>query len=416
MVQLDHSQMEFCASTSRNIRLLAPAGCGKTLSLLYRCSQLLKRSEGHPRFLIVTFTKAAAAELKERLVRDPEFESVGDHARITTLNAYGWQRIRDQVRSPNLLTNQTDCHFAMLRQLRPVWERKRRIEEAIHRHKNAATRTLMNVMDNLKSMGFDHTRDTNRDRVQSHFTALEQQGLSWRIEEQFDLLKAINVLEPSSGNEDAEGAAINIRQFYERFFLFWRDATQRLLEESTFTYEDQKYWTYLDLKSRGQEGKAKSHLHGAARYDHILVDEFQDINPLDLQLVKVLAERNQATLTIVGDDDQAIFEWRGASPEYILHPETYLDTSFADYVLSINYRSPRNIVELSQQLIAHNQNRRAKEIAAAEDADTAEITRVRTASTAERLQVVTEIARSVENPGKVAVIGRLRRQLIPYEV
>ena len=416
MVQLDHSQLEFCAAASRNIRLLAPAGCGKTLSLLHRCNQLLKRSESHPRFLIVTFTKAAAAELKERLVRDPEFESVRDHSRITTLNAYGWQRIRDQVRNPKLLANQTDYHFAMLNQLRPVWESKPRIEETINRNKSA-TRTLMNVMDNLKSMGFDHTRDTNREHVQSHFAALEQQGLSWRIREQFDLLMGINLLEPPRGSEDTgETATASIRQFYDRFFVFWREATQRLLEESTFTFEDQKYWTYLDLKPHGPDGKTKPHLHGAARYNHILIDEFQDINPLDLYLVKVLAERNQATLTIVGDDDQAIFEWRGASPEYILHPEAYLDASFVDYVLSVNYRSPRNIVDLSQKLIAHNQNRRFKKTAAAENADTAEIRRVRTSSTAERLEVVTDIARSVENPGKVAVIGRLRRQLIPYEV
>ena len=415
MAQLDHSQLEFCASASRNIRLLAPAGCGKTLSLLHRCSELLTRSKSHPRFLIVTFTKAAAAELKERIARDPEFESVGDYARITTLNAYGWQRIRDQVRNPKLLANQTDHHFAMLNQLHPIWDGKPRIEEAINSHKNA-TRILMNVMDNLKSMGFDHTRDTNRDHVQNHFAALEQQGLSWRVREQFDLLMGINVLESSRGSDDAEGAGTSIRQFYDRFFVFWRDATRRLLEESTFTFEDQKYWTYLDLKSRDPEGKAKPRLHGAARYNHILVDEFQDINPLDLQLVRALAERHQATLTIVGDDDQAIFEWRGASPEYILHPETYLGASFADYVLSVNYRSPRNIVDLSQKLIAHNQNRRAKKTAAAENADTAEIRRVRTTSTAERLEVVTEIARSVENPGKVAVIGRLRRQLIPYEV
>ena len=407
MPQLDHSQLEFCASASSNIRLLAPAGCGKTLSLLHRCGKLLTRSKSHPRFLIVTFTKAAAAELKDRLARDAEFESVGDYARITTLNAYGWQRIRDQVRNPRLLTNQTEHHFAMLNQLHPIWKGKPRIEEAINRHKNA-TRILMNVMDNLKSMGFDHTRDINRDRVQNHFAALEQQGLSWRIREQFDLFMGINVLEPSRGSDD-EGAAISIRQFYDRFFAFWRDTTRRLLDESTFTFEDQKYWTYLDLKARGPEGKAKAHFHGAARYNHILVDEFQDINPLDLQPVRVLAERNQATLTIVGDDDQAIFEWRGASPEYILHPEAYLGASFADYVLSVNYRSPRNIVELSQKLIAHNQNRRAKKTTAAEDADTAEIRRIRTTSTAERLEVVTEIARSVETPGKVAVIGRLRR-------
>ena len=249
-------------------------------------------------------------------------------------------------------------------------------------------------MDNLKSMGFDHTRDTSRDRVESHFAALAQQGLSWRVREQFDLLMGINVLEPPRGSDDPEGAAHSIKQFYDRFFVFWREATRRLLEESTFTFEDQKYWTYLDLKPSGPDGKARPLFHGAARYNHILVDEFQDINPLDLQLVKALVERNQAMMTVVGDDDQAIFEWRGASPEYILHPEEYLGASFTDYVLSVNYRAPRNIVDLSQKLIAHNQNRRVKKIAAAEDADTAEVRIVRTAGTAERLEFVTEIARS----------------------
>ncbi len=58
-----------------------------------------------------------------------------------------------------------------------------------------------------------------------------------------------------------------------------------------------------------------------------MVDEFQDINPLDIALIKGIAQRHRATLTIVGDDDQAIFEWRGATPEYILHPEQYLGAS-----------------------------------------------------------------------------------------
>lgn len=415
MIHLDHSQLEFCNSPSRNIRLLAPAGCGKTFSLLHRCRKLFEGSDSTHRFLVVTFTKTATAELRERLFQDPEFQSVRDHVRTTTLNAYGWQRIRDQVRNPRLLTNQTELHFAMLNQLRPVWNGRRRIEEAINSNRSA-TRTLMNVMDNLKAMGFDHTRDTNRNHVESHFAALAQQGLSRRVREQFELLMGINVLEPPKGSDDPEKAAPSIKQFYDHFFVFWREATRRLLEESTFTFEDQKYWTYLDMKPVGPDGKARPLLHGAARYNHILVDEFQDINPLDLKLVEALVERNQATITVVGDDDQAIFEWRGASPEYILHPDEYFGASFTDYELSVNYRAPRNIVDLSQRLIANNENRRVKKIAAAEDADTAEVSVEYKASTAERLEFVTEIARSVETPGKVAVIGRLRRQLIPYEV
>ena len=270
-------------------------------------------------------------------------------------------------------------------------------------------------MDNLKSMGFDHTRDSNRDRFEEHLQDLHQQGLTWRIEEQFELLTQLKVLEPTS-NGTNEGPATSVKKLYDRFFTFWREATEFLLSQSTFTFEDQKYWTYLDLKSPGPDGKEKPHFRGAARYDHILVDEFQDVNPLDIQLVRVLTERNQASLTIVGDDDQAIFEWRGASPRYILEPATHLGIPFEDYVLSTNYRSPGNIVDLSQRLIINNKDRVPKPVAAADPASTAEITIKRTGDMMDRLRVVTDIARSVTDPGKVAVIGRQRRHLIPYEI
>lgn len=212
-----------------------------------------------------------------------------------------------------------------------------------------------------------------------------------------------------------EQASHNIREFYDRFFTFWRDATASLLSQSTFTFEDQKYWPYLDLRSPGPDGKPKPFIYGAARYDHIFVDEFQDINPLDLALIKVIVERNQSTLTIIGDDDQAIFEWRGASPEYILQPKQYFGAPFKDYLLETNYRSPRNIVTHSQNLIAHNRNRVRKRVKAAENADNAEIRIVRLDKISDRLSYVTDIVRASE-PGKVAVIGRRRSHLIPYEI
>ena len=171
----------------------------------------------------------------------------------------------------------------------------------------------------------------------------------------------------------------------------------------------------MDLAGDAADGKTPTALAGVARYDHIMVDEFQDINPLDLALIREITERHRATLTIVGDDDQAIFEWRGATPEYILNPEQYLGTSFHDYQLQVNYRSPKNIVEHSQRLIGNNKNRFSKRVEAVEGADTAEIEVKRTDSISERLALVTDLVRSTD-PGKVAVIGRLRRQLIPYQI
>ena len=409
-IVLDKSQLEFCISDSKNIRLLAPAGCGKTASLLHRCRELIQRANRKPRFLIVTFTKTATAELKERVENDPYFELVRGQANITTLNAWGWNRIKNlsRVSNPRLLTTPNDLFFAMKNQLHPVWAGDQYLEPVVTKPSSGA-RTLMVAMDNLKSMGFVHTRDVNRSLYQQQLEALTQQGLDWRIDEQFELLTDLGVLDrPKRG--DVEGPSTSRRDFYDRFFTFWKRATARLLEESTFTFEDQKYWNYLDIAAGATE------LAGAARYEHIMVDEFQDINPLDMALIKVIAEWNRATLTIVGDDDQAIFEWRGATPEYILHPEQYLGTSFHDYHLQVNYRSPKNIVEYSQRLISNNKNRVSKNVRSVEGADTAKVEVIRTDSVSERLALVTDLVRNTVYPGKVAVISRLRRQLIPYQI
>ena len=413
MTPLDFSQLQFCLSTESNIRLLAPAGCGKTSSLLHRCGSLVSRSTGSPRFLIITFTNAAAEEVKDRQATDSSFECLRDRMTVTTLNALGWRRIRSRVNNARLLQNPTDRHFAVLNQLRPVWLDQSHIAQAVQKRGRNA-RTLIDVMDNLKSMGFDHTIDTNLDKFQERVRNLRLQGASWRIQQQFELLTGMGILDSYTRNSN-ELASQNTRTFYERFFTFWRDATASLLGQSTFTFEDQKYWSYLDLRSPGPDGKPKPHIYGAARYEHVLVDEFQDINPLDLALIKAVVERNQSTLTIVGDDDQAIFEWRGASPEYILKPERYFGIPFKDYLLETNYRSPRNIVFHSQKLISHNKNRVNKRVEAAEKATNAEIKLVTLDKISDRLRYVTDIVRTAE-PGKVAVIGNRRSHLIPYEI
>ena len=406
-LQLNDSQTAFCESKAQCIRLLAPAGCGKTASLLYRCLLLhQKAGDSPPRFLIVTFTKTAAVELLERLNRDADFEDLRARTNITTLNAYGWRRIGSSVTSPRLLSTPTDRYFALRNQLRPLWQNNQYIEEVVGKRGNAP-RALMLAMDNLKSMGFDHTAHRSFDTFSEHLEVLQAQGLNWRLNEQYELLSSIGVLDDrylDPGSDEPRRR----RHFYDRFFKFWRASTKRLLEESTFTFEDQKYWCYLDLAKANANENAPV-LSGAARYNHIFVDEFQDINPLDLALIRELVERNRASITIVGDDDQAIFEWRGATPEYILNPEEHFGTDFRDYQLDINYRSPRNIVDLSKKLIRHNTNRVDKTVKSANRTSNAEIDVVQSDDIATRLQLVT----SNRQRHRVPWQGRGDRTLAP---
>lgn len=98
------------------------------------------------------------------------------------------------------------------------------------------------------------------------------------------------------------------------------------------------------------------------RFSYILIDEFQDINPLQYKIIQMLA-RPRNNLFVVGDDDQAIYGFRGSNPEIMLHFEQ--DYPNAERVLlNINYRSNSSIVEHANRLIKHNTNRFDKEVIA----------------------------------------------------
>ena len=418
MEQLDKSQRAFCEAPVGNIRLLAPAGCGKTLCLLYRCKHIAEQSPTkRQRFLIVTFTRAAREELRSRISEDSTFTGIRDQIEITTLNSWGFRRIKNAAFSPKLIKSRNDYHFTMRNQLQPVWREHERVRGAIqnsNRWKSSnAPRNLMDMIDALKSLGFDHKRHTSFPDFMHHWQELERQGLGWRLEELIAQLIQFEVLEEELNGSDPKARQ---REFFDSFFVFWIAAAEHLIASATFTIEDQKYFAYQDERTNVEQGRL---LSGAVSYDHVFVDEFQDINPLDLALVRAIVERSRATLTIAGDDDQAIFEWRGATPEYILAPGQYFDSTFDTHTLGVNYRSPKNIVEHSQRLIVNNNRRVSKEITAYSPS-MATIERLTIPSLSESLDYVHNLVTSSiaqgTSPAKIALISRKRSQIIPYQV
>ena len=96
------------------------------------------------------------------------------------------------------------------------------------------------------------------------------------------------------------------------------------------------------------------------KYQYILIDEFQDINKIQYDIIKLLA-KPQDNLFIVGDDDQSIYGFRGSKPEIMLNfDKDYPDTD--KVILDTNYRSTGNIVSAAGKVIAHNKVRFAKNI------------------------------------------------------
>jgi DNA helicase II / ATP-dependent DNA helicase PcrA len=97
------------------------------------------------------------------------------------------------------------------------------------------------------------------------------------------------------------------------------------------------------------------------RFEHVLVDEFQDTNPVQYELLKQLAPPPRANLVVVGDDDQSIYRWRGADVSNILHfPDTF---PLAKVVkLEQNYRSDQAILDAAHAVISRNRRRMAKKL------------------------------------------------------
>lgn len=94
-------------------------------------------------------------------------------------------------------------------------------------------------------------------------------------------------------------------------------------------------------------------------FQYISVDEFQDVNEAQFRIVQLLASHQN--LCVVGDDDQSIYGFRGASPDYLLQFHLHYPSA-KTIVLTQNYRSSEAVIQLSQRLIVHNSHRHPKSI------------------------------------------------------
>ncbi|UCH92407.1 MAG: UvrD-helicase domain-containing protein [Candidatus Aminicenantes bacterium] len=131
-----------------------------------------------------------------------------------------------------------------------------------------------------------------------------------------------------------------------------------------FDYQkENKLWDYEDLVSlpvkllQVNEDLREKY---AGRFKYVLVDEFQDTNPNQYELLTLIAS-DRKNITVVGDDDQAIYSWRGASIRFLFNFESdFPDTRVIK--LEQNYRSTPQVLDFANQLIAQNTSRRPKSL------------------------------------------------------
>ena len=306
---LDPEQRAAATLPDGPAQIIAPAGSGKTTTLVARLGVLLSRGVQADRMCVVTFNRDAAAELSTRIASRLAALS-GDASRIEvrTLHALARQIAMDGGRRVELVADR----LPLLR---------------------AARRSVMAGRDPAAA-------------PVPEVDELDGQLSAWKVERR----------EPSAGARPALDAY-----------------AARLATRGALDFDDLVAGAIERL-----ENDAAIRHRWQARFSHVCVDEFQDVDAAQLRLVRLLAAPED-NLYVVGDDDQTIYAWRLADIRRILD-FGLLYPNARRVQLATNYRCPVAVVEASARLIARNDERFAKAIRAAPrvNADAGAISAVRT--------------------------------------
>jgi DNA helicase-2/ATP-dependent DNA helicase PcrA len=297
---LNPAQRDAVAHHKGPLLILAGAGSGKTRVITYRIAELLRRGVLPHRILAVTFTNKAAAEMRERIEK-----VAGERARGAWIGTF---------------------HATCARLLRMYAERVG-LQRDFVIFDDGDQRTLVTRV--LKELAIADRFATPR----SMLSAIDQAKNKGVSAEEF------------RGHDYMSDIVGRVYPVYQ----------ERLEKQNGVDFGD------LILKSlRLCERDPEVGPRLAERFDHVLVDEFQDTNRTQYRLVRHLSSR-QHNLCVVGDDDQSIYRWRGADLRNILdfehdHPGTHV------VKLEQNYRSTQVILDAANAVIARNLQRKAKRL------------------------------------------------------
>ncbi len=314
--QLNERQLEAVSFGSGPLLIVAGAGTGKTTVIIERIKFLvesgLARSE---EILALTFTDKAAAEMQSRL--ETAFPLTSSLPQATTFHSFCDRILRSELveigLDPNYTLMTTSESAALL------------------------TKHFFELeLDYFRPLGNPYKFVTD---LLSHIDRLQDENISpgeyiqW-VNNQFSI---------SPVGQDVELEKLRYQELSRSYDFF-----QKLKQsKGLFTFSDLIYYSLVLFQKRPNILKKYQH-----KYKYILVDEFQDTNFAQNHLVGLLAG-SSPNLTVVADDDQAIYRWRGASLTNILSFQSQYPAAKV-IVLTKNYRSSQPILDAAYRLIQFN--------------------------------------------------------------
>lgn len=326
---------QYEAVTHKNgpMLVLAGPGSGKTFVLTCRIQELIEVGHVNPgNILVVTFTRAAADQMKERFLKMSGQETTS--VSFGTFHSVFFRIIRYAYQYQSSQIIREEQKYAVLREI-----------------------------------------------IRSQQVAIED-------EKEFisGLISEISVVKGEMMNLDHYYSTSCPSDVFRRIFT----AYQSWLDQNRMIdFDDMQVICYELFR-----GRPDILASWQRKYQYILVDEFQDICRIQYELVRMLAAP-QNNLFIVGDDDQSIYRFRGARPEIMLGFEKDYP-GCKRVLLDVNFRCDRNIVAAAGRVIRQNRTRFDKEIRANRPASHAVLVRKFDDSSQQYLHVIREIQKSAQ--------------------
>jgi DNA helicase II / ATP-dependent DNA helicase PcrA len=361
---LNQAQREAAEKIYGPLLLLAGAGSGKTRTITYRIANLIKNHNIPPqRILGVTFTNKAAKEMKMRtnqLIGRKEIKGIN----LCTFHSLGLRILKKEMQHLGRPTN-----FSIYDQ----------------------SDALSIIRESLKNFKQDK-KSFDLKVILSKISWLKNKCLGpsdYANSEYFD---------PYSPYDMAT------HYCYEQY-------QERLLFFNAIDFDDILYLTNKIFKENPEVARKYSE-----QFMFIMVDEYQDTNSLQLDIILHLTSTHQ-NLCVVGDDDQAIYSFRGAEIKNILSFEKNFNNTTV-IKLEENYRSTNPILKLANSVIVQNSNRRDKVLRGQTDCDHLPLLWAM-ADTDHEAQIIAEDIALFQKEGKslsnVAVLYRSNTQVPPLE-
>lgn len=295
---LNPAQIRATEASEGRVRVVAGAGSGKTRVLAHRFAFLVNDLGISPgNILCLTFTNKAAQEMKHRISAMVDRGAVNDF--ICTIHSFCVKFLRREIyrigypKSFTVIDEEDAKNLA----------KQAMTEFGIDRRKLTAERFLTKVAY-LKGYDIDAY-------IQRH-------------------------LLPASSPECPDAQVRYLRLQLKQYALDYDDLIYFTIYILNHFPDAREYWT--------------------DKLNYIMVDEAQDCSADDWHLLGILAEKH-GNLFVVGDPDQAIYEWRGANPRKFVEFR-----AGTDVVLDRNYRSTPDILDVANSIIAHNRNRVPKDL------------------------------------------------------